>query len=144
MQLVWGSLRRLRSGKSPSCAMPTHQRRARAHKTMRRTTLVGASTVHALHDGMADGLYVLLPLWTQVFGLSYAQAGSLRAVFYGALTVLQMPAGMLAERMGARLLLAAGTLLAGLCFALLAAAPNYLSLLLLVAAAGTASAVQHP
>src|SRR2546430_5727469 len=69
-------------------------------KLDQRSTLFGASMAHALHDGMADGLYVLLPLWTQAFGLTYTQAGSLRTAFYGALTVLQMPARMLAERMG--------------------------------------------
>jgi MFS family permease len=97
-----------------------------------------------VHDGIADAIYVLLPIWAQAFGLSYAQVGVLRSAYSAALAFLQMPAGMLAERTGERVLLAAGTVVAGLAFALLAISQGHSSLAGLILLAGVGSAVQHP
>ena len=87
-----------------------------------RRTLSATCAVHFVHDGIGDALYVLLAIWAQAFGLSYVQVGTLRMAYSTALAFLQLPAGMLAERVGERALLVAGTLLAGLAFALLATA----------------------
>ncbi len=57
---------------------------------------------------------------------------------------LQLPAGMLAERVGERALLAGGSVLAGIAFALLATSQSYAALGGLILLAGTGSAVQHP
>jgi MFS family permease len=97
-----------------------------------------------VHDGIADAIYVLLPVWAQAFGLSYAAVGVLRTAYSAALAFLQVPAGMLGERMSERALLAGGTVLAGIAFALLAAAPGYAAVLGLILLAGVGSAVQHP
>jgi MFS family permease len=110
----------------------------------KRRALTVSCAVHFVHDGIADAIYVLLPIWAQAFGLSYVQIGVLRTAYSAALAFLQMPAGMLAERTGERALLAAGSVLAGLAFALLAGAHSHASLGGLILLAGVGSAVQHP
>ncbi|MDD9981493.1 MAG: MFS transporter, partial [Gammaproteobacteria bacterium] len=76
----------------------------------RRPVLASCSTAHATHDGLADALLVLLPLWVQTFGLSLTQTGALKSLFYAAMTVGQIPSGLISERFGERRLLALGTL----------------------------------
>src|ERR1044071_3874828 len=74
---------------------------------------------HALHDGYTDVVYVMLPVWQAEFGIGYAALGLMKTVFSGTLAGFQIPAGFLAERFGAPIVLALGTALAGLgyCFA---------------------------
>jgi MFS family permease len=109
-----------------------------------RRTLAAACAAHFVHDGIGDALYVLLPIWAQAFSLAYVQVGIVRMAYSTALAFLQLPAGMLAERVGERSLLVAGTLLAGLAFALLATAESYSAVCGLILLAGVGSAVQHP
>ena len=109
-----------------------------------RRTLATACTAHFVHDGIADAFYVLLPIWAQAFGLSYVQVGTLRMAYSTAMALLQLPAGMLAERVGERSLLAAGSMLAGVGFALLATSQSYATLGALILLTGVGSAVQHP
>src|SRR5579864_7394863 len=79
-----------------------------------RRTMAVACGAHILHDGYTDLLYVLLPLCQVEFGLSYAEVGLMRALYVGALAGVQVPAGMLAERLGGPLVLGLGTALAGI------------------------------
>lgn len=109
-----------------------------------RVALATTSGAHFLHDGIADSLYVFLPIWAQSFGLSYASAGALKTAYSAAMALFQMPAGVLAERMGERSLLAAGTVLAGAAFAAMAIAGGFFSLFLAILLVGIGSAVQHP
>jgi MFS family permease len=109
-----------------------------------RRTLAITCSAHFVHDGIADAFYVLLPVWAQAFGLSYVQVGTLRMAYSTAMACLQLPAGMLAERVGERTLLAGGSVLAGGAFALLATSQSYVALGALILLAGTGSAVQHP
>jgi MFS transporter, FSR family, fosmidomycin resistance protein len=109
-----------------------------------RVALATTSSAHFLHDGIADSLYVLLPLWAQAFGLNYTQVGSLKTAYSAAMAVFQMPAGVMAERCGERALLVGGTLLAGAAFAGMALAGGYISLFLVILIIGLGSAVQHP
>ncbi len=118
--------------------------RQESSDTQKRRALWITCAVHFVHDGIADAIYVLLPIWAQAFGLSYAQVGVLRTAYSTALAFLQMPAGMLAERTGERALLAAGSVLAGLAFALLAMSQSHAALGALILLAGVGSAVQHP
>jgi MFS family permease len=117
---------------------------AGAADAQKRRALGTTCAVHFVHDGIADAIYVLLPVWAQAFGLGYAQVGVLRSAYSTALAFLQMPAGMLAERTGERALLAAGTVFAGLAFALLAVSHSHAALAGLILLAGVGSAVQHP
>lgn len=109
-----------------------------------RRTLAATCAAHFVHDGIADALYVLLPIWAQAFGLSYVQVGTLRMAYSTAMALLQLPAGMLAERVGERALLAAGSMLAGFGFAVLATSQSYAVLGALILLTGVGSAVQHP
>ena len=109
-----------------------------------RPVLVSCSTAHAAHDGLAEALLVLLPLWAQAFGLSLTQTGVLKSAFYAAMSVGQIPAGLISERLGERRLLALGTLGAAVGWLLLAEADGFRALLLALLAAGVGSSVQHP
>src|SRR6202046_5901919 len=73
-----------------------------------------AAVTHPLHDGYTDLIYIMLPLWQAEFGLDYAALGILRSVFVGAMASLQIPAGLLSEKLGGAVVLAVGTALAGL------------------------------
>jgi MFS transporter, FSR family, fosmidomycin resistance protein len=112
--------------------------------TIEHAGLTIASGAHFVHDGIADSLYVLLPIWAQAFGLNYAQVGSLKMAFSAAMALFQIPAGLMAERFGERTMLGIGTVLAGLAFAAMALAHGYLSLFLTILVVGLGSSVQHP
>jgi MFS family permease len=109
-----------------------------------RAVLATCSGAHVLHDGLTDVLYVLLPVIAQTFGLNYSQIGLLRSANKAALALFQLPAGMLAERHGERILLVLGTACAGAAFVALGFAPGFYTILLALFFAGLGSAVQHP
>ncbi len=109
-----------------------------------RPILASCSTAHAAHDGLAEALLVLLPLWAQSFGLSLTQTGALKSAFYAAMTAGQIPFGLISERLGERRLLALGTLGTAVGWLLLAEADGFRALLLAVLVAGLGSSVQHP
>src|SRR5438094_650493 len=81
-----------------------------------RAILGAASSIHFLHDGFSETLYVFLPLWARELGLSFAQVGLIRSAYTGGMSLFQIPAGFLAERFGERWLLAAGTAVTALGF----------------------------
>jgi MFS transporter, FSR family, fosmidomycin resistance protein len=108
----------------------------------RRAALV-AGVAHALHDGYTDLIYILLPLWQAEFGLSFAALGALRSVFVGAMAGLQIPAGFMAERYGAALILALGTALAGLGYCLAGMSTGFTMLLGALLIGGIGSSTQH-
>jgi MFS transporter, FSR family, fosmidomycin resistance protein len=109
----------------------------------RRAAAIAAGA-HALHDGYTDLIYIVLPLWQAEFGLTYAALGLLRGVFVGAMASLQIPAGLLAERLGAAAVLALGTALAGLGYCLAGASSGFVMLLVALAIGGLGSSAQHP
>ena len=111
---------------------------------MSKRTLAICSAVHTLHDGLSDVTYVLLPLLASAFGLSLAQVGLIRGAHRAAMAAFQIPAGILAERIGERGLLAFGTALAGAAFIALGYAQGFLAILAALFFAGAGSAVQHP
>jgi len=103
-----------------------------------------ASGAHALHDGYTDLIYVMLPIWQAEFGLSYAAIGLLRGVFAGTMAGFQIPAGLLSERLGVPLVLAAGTALAGLGYCLAPFVGSYPALIAILLIAGLGASTQHP
>ncbi len=109
-----------------------------------RKTLATCGMAHLLHDGLHDALYVLLPIWAQMFGLSLVQVGMLKAVYSGAMALFQVPAGILAERFGERWLLAGGTVITGIGYMLLGAAGGFAGLAIMLALCGLGAGVQHP
>src|SRR5258708_36172935 len=83
-----------------------------------RKTLAVCGGAHALHDGFTDLLNVLYPLLQAQFGLSYAAIGALKAVYSGAMASGQIPSGWLATRFGGVKVLASGTALIAIGYAL--------------------------
>jgi MFS family permease len=113
-------------------------------KNKPRAVLGAASSIHFLHDGFSEILYVFLPLWAREFGLSFAQVGIIRSAYTGGMSLFQIPAGFLSERWGERWLLAAGTAVTACGFIAAGWAGAFVPLLVLLLAAGLGSAVQHP
>ena len=109
-----------------------------------RSTLLASCTVHFLHDGCAELLYPLFPIWAREFGLSFAQVGLLRSGYSGALAAFQIPAGFLAERYGETRILVAGTLLTAIGFLTLGTAAGFATLLAFLILGGLGSGTQHP
>ena len=115
-----------------------------SHRGSPRPILATCSAAHAAHDGLAEALLVLLPLWAQAFGLSLTHTGALKSAFYAAMTAGQIPSGLLSERLGERRLFALGTLGAAAGWLLLAEADGFRALLVALVVAGIGSSVQHP
>jgi MFS family permease len=109
-----------------------------------RRTLIVACLAHALHDGYTDLIYVLLPVWQAEFGLGYGMVALLRGVYAGSMAGLQIPAGRLAQRIGGRTLLAAGTALAAIGYGLAGFSGGLLALFAALALSGAGSSTQHP
>ncbi|MCP5155880.1 MAG: MFS transporter [Ectothiorhodospiraceae bacterium] len=110
----------------------------------RRVTQRVTNVAHVLHDGLVDMLYALLPVLAEAFGLSYSQVGLVRAANRTAAAALQLPAALVSERVGARSMLAAGTLLAGGALVALGLAESFVGILVCCVLLGAGGAVQHP
>ncbi|MBI4276121.1 MAG: MFS transporter [Rhizobiales bacterium] len=113
-------------------------------KHARRRAFGVACGAHALHDGYTDLIYVMLPVWQAEFGLSYAAVGLLRGLFAGTMASFQIPSGLLAERLGAPLVLAGGTALAALGYCLAGASAGFVMLLIALFIGGLGASTQHP
>ncbi len=113
--------------------------KSRAHRT-----LALAGLAHALHDGLTDMIYVLLPVWQAQFALSYGALAVLRALYVGALAALQVPSGHLARRLNARTVLVLGTLLSAGGYTLAGFSGGLLGLCASLAVAGAGGSTQHP
>jgi MFS transporter, FSR family, fosmidomycin resistance protein len=103
-----------------------------------------ACGAHALHDGYTDLIYVMLPIWQAEFGLGYAALGLMKTVFSGTLAGLQIPASLLAERVGAPLVLALGSALAGLGYCLAGLSHGVALLVAALFVGGLGASTQHP
>jgi len=109
-----------------------------------RRTMAVACGAHVLHDGYTDLLYVLLPIWQAEFGLGYAEIGALRALYVGSMASFQVPAGIIAERLGGPLILGLGTALAGIGYLAAGASVGFTMLAGALILGGLGSGVQHP
>ena len=87
--------------------------------------------------------YVLLPILAQLFGLNYTQVGLLRALSNSAMTLLEIPAGVLAERFGEMRLLIFGLLCAALGYLGVALAVDFYLIAIGFLVAGCGAAFQH-
>jgi FSR family fosmidomycin resistance protein-like MFS transporter len=103
-----------------------------------------ACGAHALHDGLTDTLYVLLPIFQAAFGINYAAIGVLRALYAGSMASLQVPSAALARRVGQVGVLALGTAIAGAGYLCLGAAGGLVMLGLALVLGGIGSSTQHP
>jgi MFS family permease len=114
-----------------------------SRRTERRAAGVSCGA-HALHDGYTDLIYVMLPIWQSEFGLGFAQLGLLRGLFSGTMAGFQIPAALVAERLGTAAVLALGTALAGAGFCLAGASTGFGLLLLALVLGGLGASAQHP
>lgn len=112
--------------------------------SVRRRSLFAASTAHAVHDGLTDLIYVLLPIWQTQFALSYAMVGLLRASYSGVLAGFQLLASRLARRWGRQRMLIGGTALAGVAYLIAGQAGGLTALLLALMLGGLGASTQHP
>ncbi|WP_017124697.1 MFS transporter, partial [Pseudomonas gingeri] len=110
----------------------------------RRRSLWAACTAHAVHDGLTDVIYVLLPIWQLQFGMSYAQVGLLRGAYSGMMAGFQLLASRAARRWGRERLLVGGTALAGVAYVLAGQAGGLAVLLLALMLGGLGASTQHP
>lgn len=99
---------------------------------------------HAVHDGLTDVIYVLLPIWQAQFAMSYAQIGLLRGAYSGMMAGFQLLASRGAKRWGRERLLVGGTALAGLAYLLAGQAGGLGVLLLALLLGGLGASTQHP
>jgi FSR family fosmidomycin resistance protein-like MFS transporter len=113
-------------------------------RTRARRTLALTGLNHALHDGFTDAIYVLLPIWQTEFALSYSVLAIFRGLYSGTMACLQIPAGHLAERIDAKIILCWGTVLAALGYALAGLSGGVVGLSFALALAGAGSSTQHP
>ena len=103
-----------------------------------------ACGAHALHDGLTDTLYLLLPILQTEFALSYAAIGILRALYTGAMAGLQVPAAKMAHRLGGVRMLAAGTAVAAIAYFGLGESASCAMLAAALILGGIGSSTQHP
>lgn len=106
--------------------------------------LLAACMVHALHDGYTDGLYAFLPIWQGQFRLSYAGLAMVRALYYGTMGGLQLPADRALRRLSPRASLVLATLIAAGGFLVMALPLGFAGLCLGLVIAGIGSSIQHP
>ena len=110
----------------------------------RRRSLIAGCGAHAVHDGLTDVIYVLLPIWQAQFALSYAQIGLLRGAYSGMMAVFQLMASRAARRWGRMPMLVGGTALAGVAYLLVGQATGLIMLLLALLLGGLGASTQHP
>src|SRR5471030_456499 len=111
---------------------------------VRRRSLIAACLAHAMHDGLTDLIYVVLPIWQAQFAISYALVGVLRASYSGTMACFQLLASRLARRWGRKRLLVAGTALAGVAYLIAGQAGGLSVLVLALLLGGLGASTQHP
>jgi hypothetical protein len=72
----------------------------------------------------------MLPVWQSEFALSYAAVGALRALYADTMATFQIPATLLADRLGTAGVLVGGTALAGLGYILAGASHGLAALVI--------------
>ena len=115
-----------------------------AETSPRRRALIAGCSAHAVHDGLTDVIYVLLPIWQAQFALSYVQIGLLRGAYSGMMAVFQLMASRAATRWGRTPMLVGGTALAGVAYLLVGQASGLTVLLLALLLGGLGASTQHP
>jgi FSR family fosmidomycin resistance protein-like MFS transporter len=115
-----------------------------AQRGARPRNLLAACVVHALHDGYTDGLYAFLPIWQAQFRLSYAGLAIVRALYYGTMGGLQIPADRALRGLSPRAALILATLIAAAGFVIMALPLGFAGLCIGLVIAGIGSSIQHP
>jgi MFS family permease len=115
-----------------------------ADTAVRRRSLIAACSAHAVHDGLTDLIYVLLPIWQAQFSISYALVGLLRGSYSGMMAGFQLLASRMAKRWGRERMLVGGTALAGVAYLIAGQAGGLTVLLIALLLGGLGASTQHP
>lgn len=115
-----------------------------ADSTAKKKTLVAACTAHATHDGLSDLVYVLLPVWQEMFMLSYVWLSVLRSAYALTLAALQIPASSLSTRMKPAYVLSIATAMTGFGWLAAGFTGSALALGAALVFAGMGASAQHP
>lgn len=117
---------------------------ARSELTRNAGVLALVSSGHGVSHFYLLALPPLFPLLRAEFDVSYAALGLLVTLLNVSTGLVQIPAGFLVDRIGARALLIGGLLIMGTSFALIGVAPAFWVILALVMVAGVGNSVIHP
>ena len=115
-----------------------------AHPRNPRIYLAWCSLVHVITDGCIATTSLLLPFIAADLGLSYTQSGFIKAATHGAISLFQIPAGLLSERLGEVLILGLGLAWQSTSLVALLLAVGFPLTLLLFFSAGVGGGVYHP
>lgn len=99
---------------------------------------------HFTVDVYANLLPPLLPMFKQMYGLSYAATAGLTSIFAITSTLIQPIFGFIADRYGKKWIAALGVAWISILMCLLGIAPGYAAIVAIVAFAGVGSAMFHP
>lgn len=113
-------------------------------KDRQQKALITGGLAHLIHDGFTDMLYIFFPIWQGVLGLSFAEVGFLKTLFSGTMAFFQVPAGLVANRIGEFKLLLIGTAMTSIAVTLYGRGTTTLLLGCLLVIGGLGSSVQHP
>ena len=108
-----------------------------------RTVVSGFALAHFSHHVANSLLNPLLPLIRDTFGLSYTESGIAVSAYSLSLGLANAPMGVLADRIGSRLVLAGGLVLVGIASIALALVGAYWQLLAVLVAMGIISGTYH-
>jgi FSR family fosmidomycin resistance protein-like MFS transporter len=106
--------------------------------------LLAGCMAHITHDGFTDMLYVFFPVWQAQMVLTYAEVGLFKTLYSGALSLFQLPSGILGRRFGGHRILIAGTVMTSLAIASTGWATTPFALGLILILGGMGASVQHP
>lgn len=109
-----------------------------------RRTVGLVSTAHAFSHFYMLTLPPVFPLLHGELGLSYAALGLLLSVYAVFTGLMQVPMGLLVDRVGGRAVLIAGLALNGTAILLVGLVPGYWAMLACMVLAGAGNAVFHP
>src|ERR1700722_14129510 len=109
-----------------------------------RRTLWSACAAHILHDGYADLIFILLPVWQAEFGIGFAALALVRGLYVGSMAGLLVPVGHLSSWLSGRTILTVGTLLAAVGYALAGFSTGIVGLCAALTLSGCGSSTQHP
>ncbi|QOZ70152.1 Predicted arabinose efflux permease, MFS family [Bradyrhizobium arachidis] len=107
-------------------------------------SLLAACLAHALHDGYTDGLYAFMPVWQAQFGLSYAVLAVVRALYFGTMGGLQIPADRVLRGLSPRAALSLSTVVATAGLLIMALPFGFSGLCVGLVVAGIGSSIQDP
>ena len=131
------------ASEAPAVAAPPAEETVSLRTPRGRALLMAFLAAHMSHHVSNSLLNPLLPFIRDSFALSYAQAGFLVSAFSLSVGFSNAPIGVLADRVGARRVVAVGLVLTGLMSASLALAGAYWQLLVLLVLMGIIAGSYH-